>query len=42
MPDDSIAIISLLPASFDVKNITAINVKSGENWLAKYGRKLMK
>lgn len=35
MPVDIIAIISLLPASFDVKKITAMNVNSGENWLAK-------
>lgn len=35
MPDDIIAIISELPANFEVKKITAINVNSGLNWLAK-------
>jgi hypothetical protein len=35
MPVDSMAMISLLPASLDVKKITAMKVNSGENWLAK-------
>lgn len=35
MPDDSMAIISELSASLEVKNITAMNTNSGENWLAK-------
>jgi hypothetical protein len=42
MPHANIAIISELPASLDVKNITAMKVKRGLNWLAKYGRKFMK
>ena len=37
-PLDSIAIISELPAIFDVKKITAIKVNSGLNWFAIYGR----
>jgi hypothetical protein len=34
-----IAIISVLTAIFDVKNITAINTKRGANSIAKYGMK---
>lgn len=35
MEELGIAMISELPASFDVKNITAMNTNSGENRLAK-------
>ena len=35
MPDASMAMISLLPASFDVKKMTAMNTNSGENRLEK-------
>ncbi len=35
MPLESMAMISELSASFEVKKITAINVKRGLNWLAK-------
>ncbi|GFI14749.1 hypothetical protein IMSAGC008_02311 [Muribaculaceae bacterium] len=31
MPVDIMAIISLLPANLEVKNITAMKVNSGEN-----------
>ena len=40
MPQASIAMISELPANFDVKNITAMNTNSGLNRFAKYGTKL--
>ncbi len=39
-PAARIAIISELPANFDVKKITAMNTNSGEKRLAKYGMKL--
>jgi hypothetical protein len=35
LPAASIAIISELPASFEVKNITAMNTNNAENRLAK-------
>jgi hypothetical protein len=35
MPHASMAIISELPASFDVKKMTAINTNRGEKRLAK-------
>ena len=35
MPDESIAMISDLSASFEVKKITVMNTNSGLNWLAK-------
>ena len=41
MPLASIAIISELSASLEVKKITAINVNSGLNRLSKYGIKFM-
>ncbi len=41
MPPLSIAMISLCPASFDVKKITEIKTNSGENMFMKYGMKFM-
>jgi hypothetical protein len=41
MPVASMEMISLFPASFDVKNITAMKTNNGLNKLAKYGMKFM-
>ena len=35
IPDDSIAVISELPAILEVKKITEMKTNSGESWLAK-------
>lgn len=40
-PAASMDMISELPASFEVKNITAIKTNSGLNRLAKYGTKFI-